>query len=265
MAGKDDAKDDSQSGSSARGAQSIDRAATILTFVVGAADPVSFTEVVGQTGISKSTVSRLLQALERNSLLERVEEGRYRGGPLFASYAARFDRIESLAAAADSTLQRLTDETGEAAHLAVASGEQVVQVAQVESTFLLGAMNWLNIDVPPHCSALGKVLYAYHALTIPTGPLERRSAQTIASGQELLVELDDVQHRGYAVTHNELEMGLDGVAAPVFGADDTVIAALGLSGPGFRLDDQHGLLGELLIREAQTLSKTLKRRTNFSR
>ena len=37
-------------------------------------------------------------------------------------------------------------------------GDRVVQVAQVDSTYLLGTRDWTEIDVPAHCSALGKVL-----------------------------------------------------------------------------------------------------------
>ena len=36
---------------------------------------------------------------------------------------------------------------------------QAVHVAQVDSRFLLGTQDWIQVDVPPHSSALGKVLY----------------------------------------------------------------------------------------------------------
>ena len=39
-----------------------------------------------------------------------------------------------------------------------------MQIAQVDSTYMLGARDWMQVDVPPHCSALGKVLYAFGAL-----------------------------------------------------------------------------------------------------
>lgn len=245
--------------SPASGTQSIDRAAAILTHVVSADDKVAFTEVVKHTGLSRSTVSRLLQALERGGLLERDSDGLYRAGALFTSYAVRFDRVESLAAAAGSTLQRLSDETGEAAHLAVPSGNQVVQIAQVDSTYLLGAANWVDIDVPPHCSALGKVLYAYDTIPLPNGPLEKRAELTLTTREALLEDLEIVRGRGFAVAHQELEDGLDALASPVYGADGAVTAAVGISGPSLRIATEHDRLGALLVREAETLSKSLRR------
>lgn len=244
------------------GTQSIDRAAEILSLVVKAEDPVSYTEVVEATDLARSTVSRLLSALERNGLLERDSAGLYRGGALFATYASRFDRVETLVAAADPTLQRLSEETGETVNLAVPSSDGVVQISQVDSTFVLGATNWVDVEVPPHCSALGKVMFAYRVIPIPPGRLERRTPYTVSSRKDLLDDLAEVRDRGYAIVHEEFEEGLDALAAPVFGSDSTVIAAVGISGPTVRIAENHEELGKLLVSEAGLLTRSLKRKVS---
>ncbi|MFI5040192.1 MAG: helix-turn-helix domain-containing protein, partial [Solirubrobacterales bacterium] len=58
------------------GTQAVDRAARLLSEVVHAADPVTFTELTTVTGLAKSTTSRLLLALERNHLVRRDDHGR---------------------------------------------------------------------------------------------------------------------------------------------------------------------------------------------
>ncbi|MGO2863339.1 MAG: IclR family transcriptional regulator [Brevibacterium sp.] len=242
------------------GTQSIDRAAEILSLVVRADDPISYTEVVGSTELARSTVSRLLSALERNGLVERDGDGLYRGGSLFATYASRFDRVETLVSAADPTLQRLSEETGETVNLAVPSANGVVQVAQVDSTFVLGATNWVDVEVPPHCSALGKVMYAFEVIPLPTGRLERRTPHTLGSRKELTDNLAEVRERGFALVHEEFEAGLDALAAPVFGIDDRVVAAVGISGPTMRIAERHDEFGRLLADEAGLLSRSLKRK-----
>ena len=55
-----------------------------------------------------------------------------------------------------------------------------MQVAQVDSRYLLGTRDWTEVDVPAHCSALGKVFLAWGVLPLPTGPLERPTAATLA-------------------------------------------------------------------------------------
>ena len=77
------------------GTQSVDRAADLLRLVVQAEAAPSYSDLVSASGLARSTVSRLLGALERGGLVERDGPG-YRGGRLFADYAARFDRVEEL-------------------------------------------------------------------------------------------------------------------------------------------------------------------------
>ena len=168
--------------------------------------------------------------------------------------------MENLVAAADPTLQRLSEETGETVNLAVPGPKGVVQVAQVDSTFVLGATNWADVDVPPHCSALGKIMYAFDVIALPTGRLERRTERTLGSRKELTDDLALVRQRGFAIVHEEFEVGLDALAAPVFGVDGAVVAAVGISGPTMRIADHHDRLGALLADEAGLLSRTLKRK-----
>lgn len=242
------------------GTQSLDRAAELLSLVVRAEESITYTSIVDQTGLARSTASRLLQSLERNGLLERDRDGAFRGGALFEHYARRFDRVEALVASAQPTLDRIADATGETVNLAVARGDAVVQVAQVDSTFMLGAMNWVGIDVPPHCSSLGKVLHAYGALPVPKGGLQRMSPATITDPVTYREELETVRGKGFAITRGELEEGLDGVAVPVRGGDGHVVAALGVSGPAFRLEDSHKNIGDLLVAETERLTSLLARR-----
>ncbi len=145
-------------------------------------------------------------------------------------------------------------------HLGVRRGEDVVHIAQVESTFLLSARDWNQVDVPPHCSSLGKVLYAYDVLPVPTGRLERRTDRTITTREALTAELATIRQHRFATTVDELETGLTGIAAPVEGRDG-VFAALGVSGPTARLQDRVDRIGRLLVEQADALSALLLRRT----
>jgi IclR family transcriptional regulator, acetate operon repressor len=243
------------------GTQSIDRAADLVALVVRSDGPISFTELVEKTGLARSTASRLLQALERGGLLERTHDGLFRGGALFTLYANRFDRVESLASAAQPMLERIAEETDETVNLGVPRGDSVVHAAQIDSNFILGATNWIDIDVPPHCSALGKAMYAFDALRLPKDPLETRTSATVQDVAGLRRQLETVRQRGYAVACGEFEEGLDAIAAPVRDAKGHVLAAIGVSGPSFRLEGSHERIGKLLVEEADRLSRILARRT----
>ncbi|MQA24814.1 MAG: helix-turn-helix domain-containing protein [Micromonosporaceae bacterium] len=247
------------------GTQAIDRAARLLTLVVQSEEPRSFTSLAEDSDLAKSTTSRLLQALERHHLVRRDRDGAYRPGPLFTGYAARHDPVDDLVQVAEPTLQRMGDAVGETVNLSVPRGETVVQVAQVDSTYRLSATNWLDVDTPPHCSALGKVFYAYGTLPLPTGRLERRTGRTLTSRTALERDLAQVVRRGFAVTHEELEPGLSAIAAPVRHRDGAVIAAVSVSGPTTRIEERIDELSRLLVAETKRLSAALGYRPGKAR
>jgi DNA-binding IclR family transcriptional regulator len=242
------------------GTQAVDRAAALIDLVVRADEPPSFTELSDETGLARSTTSRLLAALERTDLLERNATGGYVAGPLFALHAAIHDPWPQVARLARPVLEEVGRRTGETVHLGIARGLDVVHIGQVESTYLLSARDWNQVDVPPHCSSLGKVLYAYGLLPMPHGRLERRTAATVVTRERLLAELATVRRRRFAVTVDELETGLSAIAAPVEGKDG-VICALGISGPTARLQDRVDHIGRLLVEQADALSDLLGRPT----
>lgn len=245
---------------STNGTQAIDRAAQLLAIVVQADEPISFTDLSEATGLARSTTSRLLAALESNHLLERDPGGAYISGPLFALYAARHDPWSQVARLAEPILQKIGADTGETVNLAVPRGDTVVQIGQVNATYMLGARDWMQVTVPPHCSALGKVLYAFDCLTVPEGVLEQLTDRSLATSASLRSDLAAIRRRGYATTREELEVGLDAVAAPVHGSDGNVIAALGVSGPSARLRGQLDEVGRLLREHSNALSQVLRRR-----
>jgi DNA-binding IclR family transcriptional regulator len=126
---------------------------------------------------------------------------------------------------------------------------------------LLGARDWTDVEVPPHCSALGKVLLAWKVLDLPDGRLEVITERTLPTRRALEEDLEQARTHGFAVTYDELEVGLAGVAAPVHGPEGTVVAAVGISGPTARLEDRVDHIGRLLKDQTEALSLLLRHGT----
>ena len=242
------------------GTQAIDRAAELLSLVVLADGPRPFGDLVSDTGLAKSTASRLLQALERHRLVHKADDG-YEAGPLFALYASRHEPNDELIWLAQPTLEALSRATGETVNLAIVRHNAVVQIAQIDSTFLLGTTNWVDVDVPPHCSALGKVFYAAGVIPLPGEDMERRTDRTVTDPAELARECEQIRKVGHATAFGELEVGLDAIAAPVVSRSGHVVAAVGLSGPSERIGKELPHLGQLLRKHAQELSEVLGHET----
>ncbi|XVX21539.1 IclR family transcriptional regulator [Actinomycetota bacterium] len=246
----------------ASGTQAVDRAALLVSTVVLAEEPLNFADIAERCDLPRSTTSRLLAALERTELLERNEHGGYVAGPVFWLYSLRYDPWEELSSLAHPVLERVGEITGETVNLGIARGDRVVHVAQVDSRYLLAARDWTSVDVPAHTSALGKVLYAYEALRPPTsGLLERTTEHTVGDARQLTAQLATIRRQGYAVTTDELEIGLSGLAVPVFGVRGEVLAAMGISGPTARFEGRVTEMTRLLMEQAEQLSRLLRHRT----
>jgi DNA-binding IclR family transcriptional regulator len=242
------------------GTQAVDRAALLVSTVVQAGEPLTFADLQEACDLPKSTTSRMLAALERSDMLERTDEGSYVAGSLFWLYAARHDAGEDLVRLAAPTLEAIGVETQETVNLSVARGKHVVQVAQVDSRYLLGTRDWTQVDVPTHCSSLGKVFLAWDVVPLPDGRLERPTDATMTA-DALRADFGRCRKRGWATTVDELEVGLSGVAVPVLGQHDHVVAALGVSGPTARLEGRFAELGRLLTAHATELTRMLRGKT----
>jgi IclR family transcriptional regulator, acetate operon repressor len=240
------------------GSQAIDRAGDLVRQVVDSNRPLTFSDLVASSGLAKSTASRILNALERNGLLRRDGNGIFFPGDAFVRYALRGNTDTDLANVAQPYLERLGELSRETINLGVVRQSVVIQIAQVDSHYVLGGTNWLNRSEPLHATALGKVLLAFDAAQLPPGRLERLTARTIAGRSVLDGELSKVRHLGYAVAIEELEIGLIAIAAPVRRDDGTVIAAISVSGPSTRLDAARiPQVGAWCMAESSALSAAL--------
>ena len=115
------------------GTQAIDRAAQLLVRVVESPQPLGVNELAERSGLPRSTTSRLVGALERQGLVQRLgDRGRFRPGPVLLRFASR-DGAESLVELAQPSLRRLADASGETINLAVPGSGGVEHLAQEDT------------------------------------------------------------------------------------------------------------------------------------
>lgn len=172
--------------------------------VVEFRQPVAFSEIHQHTGLPKSTVHRLVLALELHGFLRRDADGRIVTGARFAT--------GMLPQIAEPILRRLTEETGESSQVYVRRGDHRMCIAAVESSQVLRT----TVDI-------GTLL-----------PVERGSAGRLLSGDS------DGLRRGWVQSVGDREPGIASVSAPIFDAS-VLIAAVSVSGPIERLGTSPGL------------------------
>ncbi|GIH67889.1 IclR family transcriptional regulator [Sphaerimonospora thailandensis] len=263
------------SGTGESAVQSVDRALTILKLLARDGE-LGISELAVELGVHRSTAFRLVATLESHDLVEQdSERGRYRLGVgvvrLAGATSARLDLVRE----SRFVTPRLAADVGETVNVAVLVGCEALYVDQTAGPSALQSHNWVGQLIPLHATSNGKVLLAHApgelAAEVAAGPLSAFTANTITDPVRLHAALQEVRERGYAIAVDELEDGLTAVAAPVRGADGTVIASVSASGPSFRLAES-GLAGvaEQVIAAAQDISArmgcysdmSVKRRTS---
>jgi len=219
--------------------RSVDRAIGILDLLAGGGWR-SGAEVARELGVHRSTALRLLATLEKHAMVERdPRTAKYRLGRRLPQLASVVTGELDLRHVARPVCEALAEQLGETVTLDVLAGDVIVPIEQATASTSMVGVNWLGRRTPVHCTASGKVILAFAPEAVRSrllaGPLERRTPQTITDLAELLSQLAAVRESGFARTFEELEVGLDAVAAPVRSASGEVVAALDVSGPTNRL------------------------------
>ncbi|MBV8218801.1 MAG: IclR family transcriptional regulator [Solirubrobacterales bacterium] len=209
------------------GTRTVERALTLLAAV--AEEGGTLSELARTAALSPSTASRLLATLAGQELVRRDEHGRYHPGTRLRQLAAVALRSDPVYELAGPHLVALARETGETANLAVAAdGQRVVYLRQVASPKLVQTASWAGRTIPRRGTALGAALRG----ALGTG--------------------------GYVARAGAVEPDVTSIAAPVYGADGEIAAALSVLAPNYRTSPGRiDFCGQAVARHASELSRSL--------
>lgn len=216
--------------------QSVERAVDLLEALARSDGPVGVGELAAATGLPQGTAHRLLRSLQSRGYVRHDTSRKYSlgtGAFLLGDAAQR-----ALARSARPYLGQLVALSGETANLAVLEGDDVVYLAQAPSPHTLRMFAEVGRHVPPHSTAVGKVLLAdmpreQAVATVGRNGLSAMTPHTITDLSQLLEELDASAARRWAADEQEQELGVRCVAVPV-AKGGRAVAALSLSGPAER-------------------------------
>lgn len=205
------------------GVQAVEFALQILEHVAQRRASVGVTELARALGTTKNRIHRHLQTLVAAGYLVRDEETERYGvsARLMALGQAVGDNFE-LAAVARPVARELRDALGHA--VAVSRPERDGN----RILLILPSRSNIEVRVKPgsllgfHGSAQGKITLAFGAPgtleTVLEGPLPASTPYTITDPQRLREEIAAIRARGWAGAPNEVMIGLNALAAPIFDA-----------------------------------------------
>lgn len=242
--------------------QSIERAFALLRALATA--PYGVTELADQVDLPKSTVARLLSALESEGAVTQDEMGgEYRLGDGLLDIAGAAQPGRNLVATVRPFLLELSEELGEAAGLGIAQEGNVYYLDHAEPEADVMVRDWTGEALPMHSVPSGMALLAHLSETdleaYLAEPLVSVTSQTLVDPDAIRERLEAVRSLGYAWGYEEGVDGINSLAAPILTTDGEVVAALHVHGPAYRFPnpDRTHDVGMRLIEAAEGIAAQL--------
>ena len=226
------------------GVQSVDRALSIIETLAEDDEGYRLSDLAIRTGLSTSTVHRLLATLENRRFVQfDRSQSKWHVGARCFTVGATFARRRNFAAQAIPYLRKLRDLTRETANLAVVDDEFIVVLTRMESREIMRSLTKLGGRVAMVASGVGKAVLATYSdddvsAIIHHHGMPRLTEKSIVRPGELFKELEKIRRRGYAVDDEEACMGLRCVAAVVYNDCAEPLAAISVSGMTARMTDE---------------------------
>ena len=241
----------------------VERALILLRYITDNEDGLSIRESSRNLGYSPATVQKIIGALKSQGYVVQDElTERYHLGPetvqLGLTALSRLD----VRRVARPYLEKLSRESGETVFLAIARGHYAVYVDKVVSDQPIRMDAPIGAIRPYNCTAVGKVLLAgmtaeeIEAL-YKDGAFEKRTENSILDPDVMQGEVEIVREQGWAGDREEFDNGASCVAAPIYDHEGRIVAALTISGPSTRINQDLDRIIELTKSRTEEVSKEM--------
>ncbi|MDF2366555.1 IclR family transcriptional regulator [Sneathiella sp.] len=244
--------------------QSLTRALSILNAIAENPPGLSLTAIAKSLTLAPSTTHRLLTTLQEERYVQYDRDtSRWQIAMQAFVTGNGFLVSRDLATVARPYMRRLMELSGETVNLAIADGDKVIYLAQVESREMMRVFSKPGNSVPMHCSGVGKAMLMAMSREdvsriIEDQSLARLTDKTITDPNLLYEELAAARARGFAVDDEEHAVGLRCAAALIYEEHAEPLAGLSISGPAARISKERLMeLGQITVEIASEVTAAL--------
>jgi DNA-binding IclR family transcriptional regulator len=216
--------------------KSIRKAAEALRLLAAPPHDMSVAEVARALGVTASNASRILAEMREAELVDQdAATRRYRPGPLALRLASGFQQTTDTLGSVQEAMRDLVAKTSHTAWVGVLDGPDVVPLRTEHGGFPVRFGVDLGRRLPAHAAAIGKALLALlpdaEIRSRLKGALRAMTPHTIKTVQALLADVTATRARGYAISNQELFLGVKSIAIAFDAQSGQEGVALGVSFP----------------------------------
>jgi DNA-binding IclR family transcriptional regulator len=248
--------------------RSVERALEVLMCFTKQTPELTMTQISECVGINKSTVHRLLATLERKRFVERDSDtGIYKPGIRLLQLAFLTLEHNDLRHLAAPFLQSLCDQHHENVNLSVLDDTDVVYLEVIESPERIKLAASPGQRLPAFCTASGKAILAFlqedKVIDILERGMLRYTQNTILTREVFFENIQCAREKGFAISEQEFEEGINAIATPVLNSSGQPIASVSIAGPAYRLTRERMLeIGPDFVSKVNELAQEVELAVN---
>jgi DNA-binding IclR family transcriptional regulator len=222
--------------------RSFEKVFTLLDAFTLDAPEWTLADLTRKVGMAKPTVHHIMSTLIRGGWVDRDPVTKkfrlgvrlWEKGWLAISHMGVRERARPY-------MEALAEQSGETVRLGILDNvdpKWVIYIDRVESQHAVRAAVSAEVRSPSHSVATGKALLAHHPEAmqqLADDALRPYTKGTLTNLSALQKDLAATRERGYSVNQSEFRPDVVGIAAPIWGHEGRVIAAVGISGPAYRI------------------------------
>lgn len=247
------------------GTQSLSRTFGLIRLFTDDRPIWTLPEIIEASGLKRTTVFRLLSALEAEGILRKTSAGEYALGAELIVWGGRAIRSNNLRTVARPFMTELVRQTSESVTLDILwvddDNRPMSMVIEEElGRHVMGMAQYIGGRFPAHTTSTGHVLLAWQD-ELKRDQFDLASMLSVQkteinSKKQFLAQLQRVRAQGFGLTQDMLEVGLSAVAAPIFNTHGAVQGALCIAAPSSRMTKKRmGELAVLIVKSAAEITK----------
>ncbi|WP_078379890.1 IclR family transcriptional regulator [Sutcliffiella halmapala] len=240
---------------------SVLKVSKILDCFTGNEPVLGNQEIAEKLGMNVSTVHHIVSTLCHEGILIQDSRKKYRLGWKLLEWSNHVMYQQEIYSEAIPIVEDLVRQYNGTVHIGMFDAGEVRFVLKVSAKNSVSVPTFVGARKPAYCTSTGKILLSFNPTfiqpTISKGLLQR-APNTITCVKKLKKELDEIREQGYAISNNENELGLYGIAAPIHSYTGQTVAALNMVGPiSYMQGSQKQSIIQSVLKTSQQISKEL--------
>ncbi|MEH7247686.1 IclR family transcriptional regulator [Neobacillus niacini] len=242
--------------------KSAERVLKVFDLLAKHPEGLTIKEISSILSFPQSSTSGLIETLYTNSYLIADHFRKYKLGPKLIQLGGAAKDSLDLYTQGLPFLKELMDEVQETVFMAILDQSELAYIAKINSNRSIRTTAEPGKSKPLYCTGLGKAFLTFlpenrTSEILRKLRLEPITDKTITKKETLLKQLESFAEQGYSIDDEENEEGLYCLAAPVYGVDQTIQAAISVAGPKERMLKHKDRIVKKLLETAREISGSI--------